>query len=47
MAPVLLSNVNPDGRSGEIDQERTAPPLAFGITVFIGTPFVKVRELGL
>ena len=37
----------PAGRDGEIDQESTDPPPAFGVTDVISEPTVRVKELGL
>ncbi len=47
ISPVVVFNVKPAGRVGEIDQEVTSPPLAVGVIVGIIEPFCKVNELGL
>ena len=47
MAPVDVSNDRPDGRSGEISHETTAPPLEVGVTAVMVKSLFSVRELGL
>lgn len=47
ISPVVVFNVKPAGRVGEIDQEVTSPPLAVGVIVGIIESFCKVNELGL
>ena len=47
MAPVEVSSDKPAGSDGETEYDTTAPPLAFGDTVVICVPLVKVNEFGL
>jgi hypothetical protein len=45
IVPLLVSNVNPAGSDGEIDQVTTAPPVTVGVDEVIATSFVKVYEV--
>jgi len=47
MAPVEVSSDKPAGSDGETEYEMIVPPLAFGDTVVICVPLVKVNEFGL
>ena len=45
IVPLLVSNVNPDGSDGEIDQVTTAPPVTVGVDEVMATSFVKVYDV--
>tara|TARA_B100000073_G_C23689765_1_gene555954 strand:- start:546 stop:725 length:180 start_codon:yes stop_codon:yes gene_type:complete len=47
IVPVEVSNVNPAGTAGEIDQETTAPPVEVGVAFVMVESFVNVNGLPL
>ena len=47
IVPVEVSNVNPAGTDGEIDQETTAPPVDVGVAFVMTESFVNVNGLPL
>ena len=47
MTPVVADKVRPAGRTGEIVQEVTVPPVVDGVAAVIGVPFAKEKKLGL
>ena len=46
MVPSEVSNNNPPGSEGEIDQEVTAQPLTVGVTEVMAVPLVRMNESG-
>ena len=46
MVPSEVSNDNPAGKVGEIDQDVTAPPLTVGVTEVMAVPLVRVNASG-
>ena len=47
IVPVEVSNVNPAGTAGEIDQETTVPPVDVGVAFVMAESFVNVNGLPL
>jgi len=46
MDPSEVSNDNPLGREGEMDQVTTSPPLTVGVTEVMAVPFVSSKLSG-
>ena len=44
--PLEVSNVSPDGKDGDIDQDVMTPPFTVGVTEVMAVPLVRVKLSG-
>ena len=47
IAPVVVLNINPDGKAGPIDQLVDEPPVLVGVQVVMAEPTIKLLDDGV